>query len=68
MLAHAFTFADRVLFMVGTANRRSQVAVERIGAVHDGVQARGGIDHVRYVLTPEAFRSGLGNVGDAGTG
>lgn len=32
MLAHAFTVFDAVIFMVGTENRRSRIALERIGA------------------------------------
>ncbi len=31
MLAHAFTVFDAVIFMVGSENRRSRIAVERIG-------------------------------------
>lgn len=31
MLGHAFQFVDRVLFIVGEENRRSQRAVEKIG-------------------------------------
>lgn len=33
MLAHAFTFADTVLFWVGDSNWRSQKAVEKIGGI-----------------------------------
>jgi RimJ/RimL family protein N-acetyltransferase len=36
MLDHAFQFVDRVLFVVGPANLRSQKAVEKIGAVRVG--------------------------------
>lgn len=32
MLAHAFTAFDAVIFMVGAENRRSRIALERIGA------------------------------------
>lgn len=32
MLAHAFTVFDAAIFMVGADNRRSRIAVERIGA------------------------------------
>lgn len=32
MLAHAFRFVDRVLFVIGENNLRSQKAVEKIGA------------------------------------
>jgi N-acetyltransferase len=33
MLGHAFTFVDRVVFLVGTTNLRSRRALEKIGAV-----------------------------------
>lgn len=36
MLDHAFTFVDRVIFHVGVHNRRSRIAMERLGAVNDG--------------------------------
>lgn len=38
MLAHAFRFVDRVLFVVGAHNVRSQRAVERIGGVLVGTR------------------------------
>jgi len=36
MLAHAFRFVERVVFVVGPENRRSQRALERIGGVRTG--------------------------------
>jgi RimJ/RimL family protein N-acetyltransferase len=33
MLRHAFTFVDRVIFLVGASNLRSRKALEKIGAV-----------------------------------
>jgi RimJ/RimL family protein N-acetyltransferase len=36
MLAHAFTFVDRVVFHVGASNFRSQKAMEKLGAVKTG--------------------------------
>ena len=36
MLKHAFQFVDRVLFVVGTENFRSQGAMEKIGGVRIG--------------------------------
>ena len=36
MIQHAFRFVDRVVFLVGPTNFRSQRAVERIGAVRAG--------------------------------
>jgi RimJ/RimL family protein N-acetyltransferase len=36
MLRHAFRFVDRVIFLVGPQNLRSQKALEKIGAVRAG--------------------------------
>jgi RimJ/RimL family protein N-acetyltransferase len=36
MLAHAFTFVERVVFHVGASNYRSQKAMEKLGAVKTG--------------------------------
>jgi RimJ/RimL family protein N-acetyltransferase len=36
MLDHAFKYVNRVIFVVGPDNRRSQRAVEKIGAVRAG--------------------------------
>jgi N-acetyltransferase len=36
MLAHALKFVNRVIFVIGKDNRRSRIAVERIGAVFSG--------------------------------
>lgn len=52
MLLHAFRFVATVLFYVGSANVRSQLAVERIGARRRGIEQRSGIGHVVYELTP----------------
>ena len=38
MLAHAFRFVERVIFIIGPDNRRSQRAVEKIGAVPAGTR------------------------------
>jgi len=37
MLAHAFTFVENVMFLVGQTNIRSQRATEKIGGVRDGL-------------------------------
>jgi RimJ/RimL family protein N-acetyltransferase len=37
MLDHAFTFVDRVIFLVGVDNIRSQKAMEKIGGVRAGI-------------------------------
>ena len=36
MLAHAFTFVERVVFHVGASNFRSQKAMEKLGAIKTG--------------------------------
>ncbi|MBE1489002.1 GNAT family N-acetyltransferase [Plantactinospora soyae] len=38
MLEHAFRFVERVVFLVGPENRRSQRALEKIGAVRAGTR------------------------------
>ena len=38
MLDHAFASVQSVIFLVGPDNRRSQIAVERIGGVREGVR------------------------------
>jgi len=40
MLDHAFRYVDRVVFIVGVGNIRSQRAVEKIGAVRTGTLQR----------------------------
>jgi RimJ/RimL family protein N-acetyltransferase len=42
MLAHAFRFVSRVIFLVHPENVRSQRAVEKIGAVRAGFRRDGG--------------------------
>jgi len=52
MLDHAFRFVDRVLFLVGTGNIRSQRAVEKLGGVRIGTTTRGtGQKSVVYEVT-----------------
>jgi len=56
MLEHAFRWVNRVIFIVGPDNRRSQRAVEKIG----GVRARTttdahGRERVVYELTPALY-------------
>jgi RimJ/RimL family protein N-acetyltransferase len=36
MLDYAFQFVDKVIFHVGALNRRSQIAMERLGAIKTG--------------------------------
>ena len=56
MLEHAFRSVDRVLFVIGAGNRRSQRAVEKLGAVRTGSRAdeRLGESWV-YELTPARY-------------
>jgi RimJ/RimL family protein N-acetyltransferase len=57
MLQHAFRFVDRVVFLVGTDNLRSQRAVEKIGAVRAGARHdAGGRDSLVYEMTAAKFR------------
>lgn len=57
MLAHAFRFVDRVLFVIGPENRRSRRAVEKIGAVYAGTKDVGADAKVVYSLNKEFFLS-----------
>jgi N-acetyltransferase len=57
MLEHAFQFVDRVVFLVGPQNFRSQRAIEKIGGVRFGTRpdARGW-DSLVYQITRDAFK------------
>jgi RimJ/RimL family protein N-acetyltransferase len=57
MLEHAFQFVDRVIFLVGPQNVRSQRAMEKIGGVRSGTRpdARGW-DSLVYHISRDAFR------------
>lgn len=59
MLEHAFRSVKRVIFIIGPDNRRSQRAVEKIGAVRAGstIDAQGR-DRVVYELTPTLYGRG----------
>jgi RimJ/RimL family protein N-acetyltransferase len=56
MLEHAVQFVDRVIFVVGPGNIRSQRALEKIGAVRAGsrLDASGG-DNFVYQIRAEDF-------------
>ncbi len=56
MLRHAFAFVDRVIFLVGEDNTRSQKAVEKIGGRRAGsrADASGNASYV-YEITREMF-------------
>ena len=56
MLRHAFRYVDRVVFLVGPHNVRSQRAVERIGGIHAGMRRDGGgRESIVYAITAAAF-------------
>jgi RimJ/RimL family protein N-acetyltransferase len=54
MLQHAFRFVNRVVFLVGPSNLRSQRAVEKIGGIRVGSRpdAEGRDSYVYEVLAP----------------
>lgn len=61
MVAHAFAWVDRIVFVIGPDNWRSRRAVEKIGGVLSGTNqdVRGNL-RVVYELTPaRAYASGL---------
>jgi RimJ/RimL family protein N-acetyltransferase len=52
MLRHAFQFVNRVVFLVGPQNLRSQKALEKIGGVRAGTRRDGsGRESVVYQIT-----------------
>src|SRR6266699_3014551 len=52
MLRHAFTFVDRVVFLIGLENCRSQRAVEKVGAVRAGTRIDGyGQERLAFEIT-----------------
>ena len=59
MLEHAFKTVAQVLFIIGSENRRSRRAVEKIGAVYLRVAPDAkGRERVVYVLTKAAYAQG----------
>lgn len=60
MLRHAFTFVDRVIFLIGAENYRSQRAVEKIGAVPAGTRMDGhGQERLAFQITASSFEKAL---------
>jgi RimJ/RimL family protein N-acetyltransferase len=56
MLEHAFKSVQRVLFIIGPENCRSQRAVEKLGGVRAGTTADAqGRERVVYELTPALY-------------
>ena len=61
MLRHAFRFVDRVVFLVGPQNLRSQKAVEKIGGVRKGSRLNAeGRDSALFEITAAAFSKKFG--------
>jgi RimJ/RimL family protein N-acetyltransferase len=57
MLDHAFRFIDRVVFLVGPQNVRSQRAVKRIGGRRAGTRPDGaGRENFVYEITAHSYR------------
>ena len=57
MLDHAFQFVERVVFLVGPENHRSQRALEKIGARRAGTRADGsGQENVLFELRRHDFQ------------
>jgi RimJ/RimL family protein N-acetyltransferase len=56
MLGHAFRFVQRVVFLVGPENLRSQRAVEKLGGVRFGSRRDGaGRESIAYRIEASAF-------------
>ena len=52
MLQHAFRFVDRVVFLIGPHNYRSQRAIEKIGGIRAGTRRDGnGLESIMYEVT-----------------
>jgi RimJ/RimL family protein N-acetyltransferase len=57
MLRHAFAFVDRVVFLIGPNNLRSQRAIEKIGGAAVGSRRdAGGRDSIVYEIGISSFR------------
>jgi len=64
MLQHAFQFVERVVFLIGVDNRRSQRAVEKLGAVHVGSRPNDtGQESLCYEITATSFARRAGEPG-----
>jgi RimJ/RimL family protein N-acetyltransferase len=60
MLRHAFTFVDRVIFLIGAENYRSQRAVEKIGALPAGTRIDGrGQERLAFAITASLYDKAL---------
>jgi RimJ/RimL family protein N-acetyltransferase len=57
LVDHAFRFVDRVVFLVGPGNIRSQRAMEKIGGVRGGMRTNAvGVDSVVFEITKRKGR------------
>src|SRR3712207_3129642 len=62
MLRHAFQFVDRVVFLIGPRNFRSQRAVEKIGGVRVGARLdASGRESVVHAITAAQFGQDAGS-------
>ena len=60
MLRHAFEFVDRVIFLIGAENYRSQRAVEKIGARPAGTRIDSlGQERLAFEITAATFDRAL---------
>lgn len=60
MLEHAFRWVERVVFLIGPQNVRSQRAVERIGGQRVGMRQDGaGRESLVYEITANVYTSSL---------
>lgn len=56
MLRHAFRFVESVVFLIGPHNLRSQRAVEKLGAVRDGLRLNAGRESFVYRISASCHR------------
>jgi N-acetyltransferase len=64
MLRHAFRFVERVVFLVGPSNARSQRAVQRIGGIRVGKrQDASGRESLLYEISATSFAHASGQQG-----
>jgi N-acetyltransferase len=63
MLGHAFRFVNRVVFLVGPQNYRSQRAMEKIGGIRTGTRpGASGLVSIVYTITRGDFNRQYGPV------
>ncbi len=59
MLDYAFKSVDRVLFVIGPNNIRSQQAIQRVGGVSVGLQTVRGVENAVFEITRDAWTSNV---------